>query len=155
MRWLLIFFTATTLVFSTVSVALTESDLPAELQQRYTHLIAELRCVVCQNQSLAESSVPLAKDLRATVHDQLLAGKSNRQIKDYLVDRYGEFVLYRPRLSLRTVFLWAVPPILLIAGLFAILGARRRAKPSALNATEQQRLAALLDSNQPSSNRTD
>lgn len=155
MRWLLAFSLFTSLLLSTGSVALTESDLPAELQQRYTHLIAELRCVVCQNQSLAESSVPLAKDLRATVHDQLLAGKSNRQIKDYLVDRYGEFVLYRPRFSLRTVFLWAIPPILLLVGLFAILGARRRAKPTALNDSEQQRLAALLDSNQPRSDRTD
>lgn len=155
MRWFLVFPLLASLFLSSASLALTESDLPERLQARYTDLIAELRCVVCQNQSLAESSVPLAKDLRATVHDQLLEGKSDRQIKDYLVERYGEFVLYRPRLSLRTVFLWAVPPLLLIVGLFAILGARRRGKPSALNDSEQQRLAALLNSNQPSSNRTD
>lgn len=127
-----------------LSSLVTAQELPAELQQRYNGLIAELRCVVCQNQSLAESSVPLAKDLRATVRTQLEAGKSNRQIKDYLVERYGEFVLYRPRLSLKTLFLWVFPPLLLLGGLFAILKSRRRAKPQQLSETEQQRLNALL-----------
>ena len=135
------------LIFIVPPWAAAQQELSAAQQARYNVLVAELRCVVCQNQNLAESSVPLAKDLKATVREQLIAGKSNRQIKDYLVTRYGEFVLYRPRLSLRTLFLWVVPPLLFIAGLIAILRARRRSKPQALDNDEQQRLEQLLNAN--------
>jgi cytochrome c-type biogenesis protein CcmH len=87
------------------------------LQQRYLGLTHEFRCMQCQNEALADSNVSLAADLRLEVHDLLLAGKSDDQIRDYMVARYGEFILFRPRMSLRNAWLWAAPGLLLLAGL--------------------------------------
>ena len=90
-------------------------------QQRYVTLIHELRCMQCQNETLADSTVSLAADLRLEVHDLVAQGKSDAQIRDYLVSRYGDFILFRPRVSWRTAWLWALPGVLLLAGLIAAI----------------------------------
>lgn len=119
-------------------------------RQRYRSLIEELRCPKCQNQNIADSDAPIAMDLRAQVYRMLEEGQSNEQIIDYLVSRYGDFVLYKPPVTARTLLLWYGPAGLLLGG-FVLLGVvvlRRRGKKSAgssgLSTDEQQRLAALL-----------
>jgi cytochrome c-type biogenesis protein CcmH len=87
------------------------------MQQRYLALIHEFRCVQCQNEALADSNVSLAADLRLEVHDLIQQGKGDDEIRDYLVARYGEFILFRPRMNLRNAWLWAAPGVLLLAGL--------------------------------------
>jgi cytochrome c-type biogenesis protein CcmH len=86
------------------------------LQARYEVLIHELRCVQCENNSLADSDAPIAADLRREIRGMLTAGKSNEQIKDYLVSRYSEFILFRPQYSWRNAWLWGLPVLLLIIG---------------------------------------
>lgn len=99
------------------------------MQQRYLGLTNEFRCMQCQNEALADSNVSLAADLRLEIHDLLLAGKSDDEIRDYLVARYGEFILFRPRMSWRNAWLWAAPGIMLLAGLgIAIRVMRKRAR---------------------------
>jgi cytochrome c-type biogenesis protein CcmH len=93
----------------------TELADPA-LQARYLALTHELRCMQCQNESLADSPVDLASDLRHQVRDLLLAGKSDDEVRDWMVARYGEFILFRPRHSLRNAWLWAAPWVLLAGG---------------------------------------
>ena len=83
-------------------------------QIRYQSLIEEVRCLVCQNQSVAESNAELAKDLRREIKIQIQGGKSDDEIKDYLLDRYGEFVLYEPSFTQKTLFLWFSPIILIL-----------------------------------------
>lgn len=95
-------------------------DDPA-LQSRYERLTRELRCLVCQNQSIADSNAFLAKDLRREVKEMIGDGASDKEIVDFMVARYGDFVLYRPRLSGRTWLLWAAPGILLLVGLGVIV----------------------------------
>ena len=85
-------------------------------QKRFDALTQELRCLVCQNQNLADSDAPLAHDLRREVHEMLLSGKSNEEIKQFLVTRYGDFVLYRPPVQQNTYLLWLAPLIMLLAG---------------------------------------
>ncbi len=110
--------------------ALTPDELlkdPA-LEARARAISAELRCMVCQNQSIDDSDADLAKDLRKLVREQLTAGKSNAEIMDYIVARYGEFVLLKPRLESGTLLLWGTPfAVLLVAGA-ALLLRRRRAE---------------------------
>lgn len=97
----------------------TTPPLPTpELQRRYRDMTHELRCVQCQNEAIADSPVSLAADLRRQVREMILAGQSDEQIRDYMVQRYGEFILFRPRMNWRTVWLWSAPAILLLAGLF-------------------------------------
>jgi cytochrome c-type biogenesis protein CcmH len=86
------------------------------LEQRYLELTHELRCMQCQNESLADSPVGLASDLRRDVRDQLLAGRSDEQIRDQMVARYGEFILFRPRMNWRNAWLWALPGVLMLVG---------------------------------------
>ena len=106
------------------------------MQQRYDALIHELRCMQCQNEALADSNVGLAADLRLQVRDKIAAGMSDDEVRDYLVSRYGEFILFRPRMSLRNLWLWAAPVVLLAAGaLVALRILRRRA---ALLATDTE-----------------
>ena len=93
----------------------TELPDPA-LQARYLALTHELRCMQCQNESLADSPVGLAADLRREVRDQLLAGRSDDQIRAWMSDRYGDFILFRPRYSLRNAWLWGAPGVLLLIG---------------------------------------
>jgi cytochrome c-type biogenesis protein CcmH len=85
-------------------------------QQRFDGLTAELRCLVCQNQNLADSDAPLAHDLRDQIFKMMQAGKSDEQIKTFLIERYGDFVLYKPPLQGNTLFLWLAPLFLLLAG---------------------------------------
>lgn len=117
---------------------------PAE--QRYHALIAELRCMVCQNQSIADSNAPLAADLREQVRAQIAAGRSDDEIIEFLTARYGDYVRYRPAFKGRTLLLWLGPFAgLALAGIAATLyvrGTRARAKPAAADA---ERLRKLLD----------
>jgi len=85
-------------------------------QERFNKLTEELRCLVCQNQNLADSDAPLAHDLRREVHEMVLAGRTNEQIKQFLVTRYGDFVLYRPPVQKNTYLLWLAPLGLLLVG---------------------------------------
>src|SRR4051794_29161210 len=118
------------------------------LETRARALSQELRCMVCQNQSIDDSDAPLAKDLRVLVRERLTAGDSDNQVIDFLVSRYGEFVLLRPRINLHTVLLWAAPFAVLIIAALAFLFARRRAgseRTDRLSAEEEARINALLD----------
>ena len=122
---------------------------PAQ-EARARHLSQELRCMVCQNQSIDDSEAPLAHDLRVLVRQRIEAGDSDKQVLDYLVARYGEFVLLKPRLELRTLLLWGLPPAVLLIGIMALLlRARRqsmgRADAAALSSEEQRRLTTLVD----------
>lgn len=120
------------------------------LEARARDLSAELRCLVCQNQSIDESDAPLARDLRLLVRERLKAGDSNREVLDYVVARYGEFVLLRPPFAWHTLALWLAPLLVLLA---AVALARSRMRPGAeaptegppaLTEDEQRRLSALL-----------
>jgi cytochrome c-type biogenesis protein CcmH len=118
------------------------------LEARARALSGELRCMVCQNQSIDDSEAPLAKDLRLLVRERLTKGDSDRQVMDFLVARYGNFVLLRPPVEWRTLLLWGLPPLALAAGLIGlVMAARRRptlaVEPQVLSSEEQQKLAAL------------
>ncbi|MDH4413958.1 MAG: cytochrome c-type biogenesis protein CcmH [Rhizobium sp.] len=120
----------------------------AALEQRARALSAELRCMVCQNQSIDDSNAELARDLRVVVRERLVGGDSDEQVLDYVVSRYGEFVLLKPRLSMRTIALWGAPAALAIIGLIvAVVYTRRRAvQPVAkLSPEEEARLGKLLE----------
>ncbi|MGY3130154.1 cytochrome c-type biogenesis protein CcmH [Bradyrhizobium sp. USDA 4501] len=122
-------------------------------EARARELSKELRCMVCQNQSIDDSEAPLARDLRLLVRERISAGDSDGQVIDFLVARYGEFVLLKPRLNEHTLLLWLTPPLALLLGGFALwrLG-RRKANPAAgggdsaagLTSDEQARLERLL-----------
>jgi|TARA_B110000438_G_scaffold139981_1_gene135208 cytochrome c-type biogenesis protein CcmH len=96
------------------------------LQLRYEKIIAEVRCLVCQNQSIKSSNVFLAVDLRNEIKRLLSIGKTDKEIANYLVERYGEFVLYRPRFSGGRIFLWLAPAAFLLAGFFMIVNIVRK-----------------------------
>jgi len=120
------------------------------LEARARALSQQLRCMVCQNESIDESDAPLAHDLRVLVRERLQAGDSDAQVLDFLVARYGEFVLLKPRLSWRTAVLWGLPPGLLLGGMVLLLVAARRRRSRAqepaarLTAAEEARLRKLL-----------
>ena len=117
------------------------------LEKRVRDLSSELRCLVCQNQTLADSNAPLAVDLRNQVREQLKNGKSERDVIDFLVARYGDFVLYRPPLQANTVLLWLGPFILLALGLALLVWRlrRRRVPEPELSEAERARAARLLE----------
>ena len=92
-----------------------------DLELRYKALSQELRCPKCQNQNIADSNAPISRDLRAIVHEQLEAGATNEEIIDFLVDRYGEFVRYRPGMDSNTLWLWSAPLILLVMAVAVVL----------------------------------
>ena len=117
------------------------------LERRVTSLAHELRCLVCQNQTIADSNAPLAQDLRNQIREQLKAGKSERDVVDFMVARYGDFVLYRPPLKASTVLLWAGPFVFLVAGFWLLIRLlRRRQVPEPrLSAAERARAAKLLE----------
>ncbi|MBP2547495.1 cytochrome c-type biogenesis protein CcmH [Neorhizobium galegae] len=118
------------------------------LEQRARHLSAQLRCMVCQNQSIDDSNAELARDLRLLVRERIQGGDSDAQVIDYVVSRYGEFVLLKPRLSGKTMALWAMPVVLLVIGGVTVvtMSRRRREVPEerALSSDEQARLDRLL-----------
>ena len=123
------------------------------LEARARALSRELRCMVCQNESIDDSEAPLAHDLRVLVRDRLKAGDSDQQVLDFLVARYGEFVLLKPPLSWHTVALWGWPPtVLLVGAVMVVVDLRRRRAARAsedqanLTAAEEARLAELLHS---------
>ncbi len=125
-------------------------DAAPEAEARYYALIAELRCLVCQNQSIAESNAPLAADLREQVRAQIAAGRSDAEIIDFLTARYGDFVRYRPAFEGMTVLLWLGPFVLLLAaGVVAVLFIKRSRRAPAPVAPDSQRLRALLDEKRP------
>ena len=122
------------------------ADNQPDLDQRVAAIAAELRCLVCQNQTLADSYAPLAVDLRNQVREQLKSGKSERDVIDFLVARYGDFVLYRPPLKASTLLLWGGPFLLLVLGIFLLarkIRSVRRPAPQ-LSEAERARAAALL-----------
>ena len=119
------------------------------LESRARALSQDLRCMVCQNQSIDDSDAPLARDLRVLVRERLKAGDSDRQVMDYLVARYGEFVLLRPRLGWHTAVLWGAPVLfLLVGGAYLAVAARRRrlspVQPAPLTEEEKAKLEAAL-----------
>lgn len=122
-----------------------------QLEMRARHLSEELRCMVCQNQSIDDSAAPLARDIRLLVRERLTKGDSDSEVLNYLVARYGEFVLLKPRVELQSLLLWGLPPFALVAGMIALyMTARRRAaaeaQPPALSADEQKKVDTLVGS---------
>ena len=136
--------------FTTHAVEPDEILQDTALETRARALSGHLRCLVCQNQSIDDSSAPLAKDLRVLVRQRLSAGDSDAQVRDYVVQRYGEFVLLRPPLSLRTLLLWAAPLLLLALTALGLLRSLRSSAvgkghgTASLTAAEQARLDAIL-----------
>ncbi len=127
--------------------------LDPELEERANALSSELRCLVCQNQTIADSNAPLAKDLKQQVREQLKAGRTNDEIVDYMVQRYGDFVLYRPPVKATTILLWTGPALLLLGGgilLFVSMRSRiaRSNATSELSVEDISRAERLLQSEQ-------
>ena len=100
----------------------------AEREVRYQQLTVQLRCLVCQNQNLADSDAPLAQDLRQEIYNMMQAGRTDDEIKQFLIDRYGDFVLYMPPVKSNTLVLWLMPALLLIGGGLVVLIVVRRRK---------------------------
>jgi cytochrome c-type biogenesis protein CcmH len=155
MNWLHLVVVAFTLAASGPAPAVQPDEiLPnAALETRARALSKELRCMVCQNQSIDDSDAPLARDLRVLVRERLQAGDSDRQVIDYLVGRYGEFVLLKPRFSWRTALLWLGPAAILLIGALGLFVVARRYRANAdsggaerakLTPAEAARLAEIL-----------
>lgn len=121
----------------------------AEQQERFQNLSDELRCPLCLNSNLSGSDAPIAADLRQEIYEQVMAGRSDEEIKEFMTDRYGEFILYRPRVTPGTYLLWFGPPLLLLAGLFIALRLMRSSQATAedddLSQDEQRRLSRYLN----------
>ena len=128
------------------AAALSQAPLStAELERREVAIAAELRCLVCQNQSIAESNADLARDLRNQIREQLKAGKSDAEIREFMTARYGDFVLYRPPLKAGTVLLWFGPFVLLALGALVVARiVRSRRAGDTLSEAERARAAKLL-----------
>ncbi len=140
------------LLLPQASFAVTPDEMlkdPA-LEQRARVLSQELRCMVCQNQSIDDPDAPLAKDLRLLVRERLVKGDTDRQVLDFLVARYGSFVLLKPPLETSTLLLWGLPPLTLLAGIVGLLVMARRRKTIVLDAAEltndeQRRMRKLIE----------
>jgi cytochrome c-type biogenesis protein CcmH len=117
------------------------------LEKRVAALADELRCLVCQNQTLADSNAPLAVDLRNQIREQLAKGASEREVVDFMVTRYGDFVLYRPPFKASTIALWVGPFVLLILGIGVLVRriAKRRPPAPQLSEADRARAAKLLE----------
>jgi cytochrome c-type biogenesis protein CcmH len=130
----------------TSSMAMASAPLSfdsAEQEQRFQNLTEELRCLVCQNQNLADSDAPLAQDLRLEIHDMLIDGRSDDEIRSFLVDRYGDFVLYRPAMKGNTLLLWLAPALLLLGGgMVVAYSVRRHRLPEDLSGIEDDAIEA-------------
>lgn len=138
---------------SVLSVVEVKEFSSEQMRERFHVLVAELRCPKCQNQNLADSNSPISADLRDEIFRMLEEGKSDREIIDFLVARYGEFVMYRPPIKKTTLMLWFMPGVLLLAGIVIVFSVRRRqmtrtanvgGNATGLAAEEQVRLAELL-----------
>ena len=136
-----------TVLFLMVFLGLPAFSEDPNLEKRVTGLAHELRCLVCQNQTIADSNAPLAVDLRNQIREQLAAGKSESDVIDFMVARYGDFVLYRPPLKASTVLLWAGPFIFLLLGMFLLYRrVTRRSPPEPqLSEADRARAAKLLE----------
>jgi cytochrome c-type biogenesis protein CcmH len=156
MRALRLLLLALTLLNTGPSFAVQPDEIlpDPKMEERARHLSRELRCMVCQNQSIDDSDAPLARDLRLLVRERLKAGDSDQQVMDFLTARYGDFVLLKPPLNPRTVLLWTLPLAVLVIGAFALIFAlRRRGQAAAesvpqslpLTAEEQARIEQLLE----------
>ncbi|UCI18215.1 cytochrome c-type biogenesis protein CcmH [Mesorhizobium sp. B2-1-8] len=137
------------LLFAGTAMAVKPDEMLADpaLEARARALSEGLRCMVCQNQSIDESDADLARDLRILVRQRLVAGDTDQQVMDYVVSRYGEFVLLKPRFDLRNALLWGTPVLLLlVGGVFIALSARSRRTlaTKSLSADEQAALDAIL-----------
>jgi cytochrome c-type biogenesis protein CcmH len=149
------------LVLAALACSQARAVLPDEVmadpakEARARDLSRELRCMVCQNQSIDDSEAPLARDIRLLVRERIAAGDSDAEVLDFLVARYGEFVLLKPRFERQTLALWLVPPFLLLGGAFVLWRQSRRrsdgteAASRALTADEEARIAALIDGETP------
>ena len=132
--------------FTLANVALPVAENP-ELEKRVQAISEELRCLVCQNQTIADSHADLAVDLKNQVREMLAQGKSNQEVTDYMVQRYGDFVLYRPPVKTTTWLLWFGPFLLLIGGIgFLVLKLKSRQASDELPIAQMQRAAELLRS---------
>ena len=156
-RWVSIVVFALALAGASPSFAVQPDEILSDsvLETRARTLSGELRCMVCQNQSIDDSEAPLARDLRILVRERLQAGESDRQVIDFLVARYGEFVLLRPRFSWHTALLWFGPAAMLLIGACGIIVLARRyranfdrarAAQERLTAAEAARLSEILRS---------
>ena len=116
-----------------------------ELELRYQTLTEELRCLVCQNQNIADSHAELAQDLRRKVYEMLNSGKSNTQIIDYMTERYGDFVLYRPPFNTRTIILWFTPVLALLIGALGFMSILNRRETNADEHLSQNELARIKE----------
>jgi cytochrome c-type biogenesis protein CcmH len=144
MRWFLLCF----LLLAVPAHAVQPDEILADprLEQRARDLSTGFRCLVCQNQSIDESDAPLARDLRILIRERLTRGDSDAEIRDFVVARYGEFVLLRPRLTSSTAILWATPFLIVLAGIIVILRRRKASESStesALSAEEQEALREM------------
>jgi len=155
--WLSIFVFAIALANASQSFAVQPDEIlpdPA-LESRARALSSELRCMVCQNQSIDDSDAPLARDLRLLVRERLKAGDSDTQVLDFLTARYGQFVLLKPHFGWDTAMLWLAPAGMLLAGIWGLAALLRRRRPTSLGGAdveqpgltiaERERLAQLLD----------
>jgi cytochrome c-type biogenesis protein CcmH len=156
--WTALAVTVLSLLLSPTSLQLLHAVQPDEiladssLEARARALSRMLRCMVCQNQSIDDSDAPLARDLRLLVRERLVAGDTDEQVLDFLVARYGEFVLLKPLMTWHTAILWLGPPALLLGGGLVLVFLRRRKQTNvatgaiALTAAEEARLNELLNS---------
>ncbi|MDB5596788.1 MAG: ccmH [Hyphomicrobiales bacterium] len=141
---------ASVALWPTLAVAVEPDEILSDpvLETRARNLSSELRCLVCQNQSIDDSAAPLAKDLRVIVRERLKAGDDDAQVRDYLVQRYGDFILLKPPFKIETLLLWLTPALVLVGGGAAlVLFARRRRQgpaPASLSDAEEGRLAEIL-----------
>jgi len=141
---------AAALVLAAVSIHANEAAPLAEdpvVEQRLVNIAEELRCLVCQNESLAGSRSDLAMDLRREIRGLIKQGKTDQEVRDFLVSRYGDFVLYRPPVKPITWLLWGGPFVLLIGGLIGLVAFLRKRKPAdaALSPEDQRKAEALLN----------
>jgi cytochrome c-type biogenesis protein CcmH len=154
-QFLACLFAVTVLLGCPAAYAVQPDEIMADpaKESRARDLSRELRCMVCQNQSIDDSEAPLARDLRLLVRERIAAGDSDAQVIDFLVARYGEFVLLKPRVNQHTLLLWLVPPLVLLGGGFAMWRYSRRRGKSAgdtddstvkLTADEKARLQRLM-----------
>jgi cytochrome c-type biogenesis protein CcmH len=139
------------IVCPAAAFAVQPSEMLADpaLEARARALSAELRCLVCQNQSIDDSDADLARDIRLLIRDRIAKGERNDQVRDYLVQRYGDFILLKPPLKRETLLLWVSAPLFLVLGAVAIVGGRRRSatEAAALSAAEEERLTAIMSNN--------
>ncbi|PWE30195.1 cytochrome C biogenesis protein CcdA [Pararhodobacter marinus] len=147
MRRLLLALTMLALALPALAVQPDEILADPALEARAREITAELRCVVCRNESVDDSNADIARDIRLMVRERLVAGDTNEEAIQYMVDRFGEFVLLNPRATGANLILWVTGPVLLIVGLGIALVAIRRRKPGpeALSDAEEARLRQLLE----------